>query len=101
MQNVTILGSTGSIGRQALEVLQMHPERFRLRGLCAHSREEEFLRQVEAFHPELAGFSKEIPVPAGAELLSGGYFCAGDLRLCGPGAPFGGPEKRKAHRYCQ
>ena len=61
MQNVTILGSTGSIGRQALEVLQMHPERFRLRGLCAHSREEEFLRQVEAFRPELAGFSKEIP----------------------------------------
>ena len=51
MQNVTILGSTGSIGRQALEVLQMHPERFRLRGLCAHSREEEFLRQVEAFRP--------------------------------------------------
>ena len=71
MQNVTILGSTGSIGRQALEVLQMHPERFRLRGLCAHSREEEFLRQVEAFRPELAGFSKEIPVPAGTELLSG------------------------------
>lgn len=71
MQNVTILGSTGSIGRQALEVLQMHPERFRLRGLCAYSREEEFLRQVEAFRPELAGFSKEIPVPAGTELLSG------------------------------
>lgn len=71
MQNVTILGSTGSIGRQTLEVLQMHPERFRLRGLCAHSREEEFLRQVEAFRPELAGFSKEIPVPAGTELLSG------------------------------
>lgn len=71
MQKVTILGSTGSIGRQALEVVQMHPERFCLRGLCAFSSEEAFSRQLEACKPPLAAFSKRIEVPEGVSLVYG------------------------------
>lgn len=71
MQNVTILGSTGSIGRQALEVVQMHPDRFRLRGLCAFSNGEAFAEQVKKYKPALGAFSKKIPVPEGVTLLYG------------------------------
>lgn len=71
MKNVTILGSTGSIGKQALEVVQMHPERFRLRGLCAFSSEEAFSQQLQAYKPELAAFSRKIDVPQGVHLLYG------------------------------
>lgn len=71
MKNVTILGSTGSIGRQALEVIAMHPERFRLRGLCAFSSEEAFSWQLQTYKPELAAFSRKIEVPQGVKLLYG------------------------------
>lgn len=71
MKNVTILGSTGSIGKQALEVVQMHPERFRLRGLCAFSSEEAFSQQLQAYKPELAAFSRKIEAPQGVQLLYG------------------------------
>lgn len=71
MKNVTILGSTGSIGRQALEVIEMHPERFRLRGLCAFSSEEAFSQQLRAHKPQLAAFSRRIEVPEGVSLLYG------------------------------
>lgn len=69
MKNVTILGSTGSIGKQALEVIEMHPERFRLRGLCAFSSEEAFSQQLQTYKPELAAFSRKIDVPQGVQLL--------------------------------
>lgn len=71
MKNVTILGSTGSIGKQALEVVQMHPERFRLRGLCAFSSEEAFSQQLQTYKPELAAFSRKIEAPQGVQLLYG------------------------------
>lgn len=48
MRRVTILGATGSIGRQALAVLRRFPERFQLEGLSIH-------RQVEAL-PELLAY---------------------------------------------
>ena len=35
MRSVTILGSTGSIGTQALDVVRRHPERFKVVGLSA------------------------------------------------------------------
>jgi 1-deoxy-D-xylulose-5-phosphate reductoisomerase len=48
---VAILGSTGSIGHQALEVLAAHPERFEVRGLAAGHAGGELLAQSAA-HPE-------------------------------------------------
>ncbi len=50
-QAVTILGSTGSIGKSTLDVLARHPERFELFALAAHSNVDEMVRQVEQFSP--------------------------------------------------
>ena len=40
---VVVLGATGSVGARAADVLQEHPDRFRVLGLAAHSRGEELL----------------------------------------------------------
>ncbi len=49
-RNLVILGSTGSIGRSALRVVQALPERFRVLGLAVHRQGEEALRQAQEFH---------------------------------------------------
>jgi len=55
MKSIAILGSTGSIGRQALEVIAAHPNRYRVVGLAAGSREAALLEQAENFEtPTLA-----------------------------------------------
>ena len=46
MTGVVVLGSTGSIGRQALEVITAHPDRFSLVGLAAGRATSEFARQL-------------------------------------------------------
>ncbi len=60
MKQVAILGSTGSIGRQALDVVRAHPDTFALYGVSAHSSEEAFLSQIEAERPHLAVFSRPL-----------------------------------------
>lgn len=47
--NVAVLGSTGSIGRQALKVIASHPERFRVVGLSAKNSKELLLAQAAEF----------------------------------------------------
>ncbi len=61
MKNVAILGSTGSIGRQALDVVKAHPDLFRLYGVSAYSSEEAFLALVEEARPQVAVFSRPVP----------------------------------------
>lgn len=60
MKNVAILGSTGSIGRQALDVVRSHPEQFALYGISAHSSETSLLTQIEAERPQVAVFSRPL-----------------------------------------
>lgn len=50
-KNIAILGSTGSIGRNSLEVIASFPERFRVTYLTANSNIDLLLEQVERFHP--------------------------------------------------
>lgn len=50
-QRVTILGSTGSIGRQALDVVRSHPGFFEVVGLSAGSNVELLKAQAQEFHP--------------------------------------------------
>ena len=64
MKNVAVLGSTGSIGRQSLDVIRAHPDLFTLYGISAHSNEEAFLSQIEEEHPRVAVFSHPISIPA-------------------------------------
>lgn len=51
---VALLGSTGSIGRSALAVLERHPDRFRLVALAANRRGTELAVQVMRYGPEMA-----------------------------------------------
>lgn len=60
MKNVAILGSTGSIGKQALDVVRAHPELFSLYGVSAYSSEAAFLALIEAERPRVAVFSRPI-----------------------------------------
>ncbi|MEL7607939.1 MAG: 1-deoxy-D-xylulose-5-phosphate reductoisomerase [Bacillota bacterium] len=67
MKNVVVLGSTGSIGTQALEVLGAHSDKFRLLGISAGSNAEMLARQAKAFRPKYIALAD----PAGAEELKG------------------------------
>lgn len=54
MKNISILGSTGSIGVQTLDVVRLHPEKFKVCALAAGSSHTELLeRQTSEFHPSL------------------------------------------------
>ena len=64
MRKLAILGSTGSIGTQALDVAARHSDRFAVTALEAHSSSEKLVEQVRQFHPKIAALSvepKEIP----------------------------------------
>ena len=54
MIRVAVLGSTGSIGRSALEVMGRHPDRFEVVALVANRRAEELEAQVRRFRPARA-----------------------------------------------
>lgn len=51
-ERVTILGSTGSIGVQTLDIIQRYPERFQVASLVAHSRWEQLAKQAREFNAE-------------------------------------------------
>ena len=51
-RGLAILGSTGSIGRSTLAVVALHPERFRVAVLGAHSSWQAIVEQARQFHPE-------------------------------------------------
>ncbi|MBR3107836.1 MAG: 1-deoxy-D-xylulose-5-phosphate reductoisomerase [Clostridia bacterium] len=56
-RGIAILGSTGSIGKQALEVIALHPDRFFVTALTAHRNAALLFEQVRAFRPRLAALT--------------------------------------------
>ena len=56
---LTLLGSTGSIGRSALRVVRHYPGRFEIVGIAAHSNVDELAAQAEEFHPKFVAVSDE------------------------------------------
>ncbi|MDV3505431.1 1-deoxy-D-xylulose-5-phosphate reductoisomerase [Marinobacter sp. M-5] len=54
MRHVTILGATGSIGLNTLDVIRRHPDRFRVYGLAANIRVEEMAELCREFRPQRA-----------------------------------------------
>jgi len=56
-KRIAILGSTGSIGRQTLEVVAWHPERFEVVGLAARNDAPLFREQVQKYRPRLAALT--------------------------------------------
>ena len=58
-QSLTILGSTGSIGTNTLDVVARHPERFRIFALSGHSQTAKLAEQCLAFRPQYAVTANE------------------------------------------
>ena len=54
MQNVTILGSTGTIGQQTLDVIARHANEYKVYALAANSNVDALLKQCIQFKPEVA-----------------------------------------------
>lgn len=52
MKTVTVLGSTGSVGRQALAVIDKHPDKFKVVGLSAFANEELLRAQIDKYRPK-------------------------------------------------
>ena len=63
-KKITLLGSTGSIGTQSLDVIRA--QGYEVFGLSAHSQTDKILQQIEEFHPKYVCMTSE----AGAEKLS-------------------------------
>ncbi|MDQ3436623.1 MAG: 1-deoxy-D-xylulose-5-phosphate reductoisomerase [Actinomycetota bacterium] len=73
-RRLTILGSTGSIGRQALDVVRRYPDRFELVGLSAGNDARALSLQVTEFGPEYVALESEDTGPLQgltAEVLAG------------------------------
>lgn len=54
MKNIAILGSTGSIGTQALAVASAHKDKISIKVLAAHSNYKLLEKQIEEFEPDIA-----------------------------------------------
>ena len=64
-KRVVILGSTGSIGVQTLDVVRAHPDRFEILGLACGSNCELLYRQIREFRVPL-GCVRDLDPAAGA-----------------------------------
>lgn len=71
MKNITILGSTGSIGVSTLEIISAHPDRFRVVAMTAGKNLELFARQIRAFSPRIAVVASGDDVARLKEMCSG------------------------------
>jgi 1-deoxy-D-xylulose-5-phosphate reductoisomerase len=61
VRKIAILGSTGSIGRQALDVIARHPERFEVVGLAAGRNVELLAQQAAQFGPRVVADARDGP----------------------------------------
>jgi len=70
-KQIAILGSTGSIGTQALEVVRAYPERFEIQVITAATNAELLVRQALEFHPQTVVIADEDKYGEVKEALSG------------------------------
>lgn len=59
MKNIAILGSTGSIGKQALEIIGNNPEKFKVEVLTANNNVELLIEQAKKFRPNVVVIANE------------------------------------------
>jgi len=78
MKKIFILGSTGSIGVNTLNVLRNFPDQFTVSALTVNSNSDLLLQQINEFHPEYVVVKEEEPankvkdlLPEGCKLLIG------------------------------
>lgn len=70
-KRIAIYGSTGSIGTQALEVVEEHPDLFSLEVISAHNNADLLIAQCKKFKPNIAIISNEEKYDQVNEALSG------------------------------
>jgi 1-deoxy-D-xylulose-5-phosphate reductoisomerase len=70
-KRIALLGSTGSIGRQALEVIAAFPDRFRVASLSCLRSADDIVAQARSFHPDLVGVADPAAARAAAAALAG------------------------------
>lgn len=58
-KQLCILGSTGSIGTQTLDIVRAYPERYSVYALCAHRSVDKLVEQAREFHPEVVCIADE------------------------------------------
>lgn len=68
-ETLTLLGSTGSIGTQVLDVVRNFPQRFRIRTLAAGKNLDRLVAQVREFQPEAISIASPDDIPALRERL--------------------------------
>ena len=59
MKKLTLLGSTGSIGLNTLDVVRMFPEQFSIEALSCRSSIEQLIEQIREFHPKTVCVDKD------------------------------------------
>ena len=59
VKNLCILGSTGSIGTQTLDVVRAYPERYSVYAICANRSIDKLVEQAREFHPEVVCIADE------------------------------------------
>ncbi|MGF1934093.1 MAG: 1-deoxy-D-xylulose-5-phosphate reductoisomerase [Nostoc sp. ChiQUE02] len=69
MKAITLVGSTGSIGTQTLDIVTQYPDQFRIVGLAAGSNVEMFAAQIRQFRPKIAAICSEEKLPALKEAI--------------------------------
>ncbi len=63
MKAISLLGSTGSIGTQTLDIVAQYPDQFRIVGMAAGRNVELFAQQIRQFHPEIVAICDEDKLP--------------------------------------
>lgn len=86
-RRIAILGSTGSIGTQALDIVEQHPNRFEVSALSAHSQADMLFEQVRRHRPKMAAITAgEVPIPDDLKFCDW-YFGEGALSTIATAAP--------------
>ncbi len=73
LRNISLLGSTGSIGRNVLEVVGQNPERFKVVGMAAGRNIELLKEQIELFDPQLVSVADQSLAGDLAQSLPAGW----------------------------
>ena len=63
MKAITLLGSTGSIGTQTLDIVTHHPDQFRIVGLAAGRNLSQLVEQIRQFQPEIVAIADATQLP--------------------------------------
>ena len=69
-RTIAILGSTGSIGTQTLQVVEEHPDKFEVYAITANTRVDELIEQARKFMPEAVVIADDSKYPQLKEALS-------------------------------